>query len=84
VRVFHSEATALRADVDFVEELGATQLLHARVGSDAFVLQVPTGQIAPGTRQLALGVDAKNVHLFDPQTGERLGRREGLLEMASA
>ena len=84
VRVFHSEATAFRADVDFVEELGATQLLHSRVGADDFVLQVPTGQIAPDTRQLALGVDAKNVHLFDPRTGERLGRRDGLLERASA
>ncbi|HYI90998.1 MAG TPA: sn-glycerol-3-phosphate ABC transporter ATP-binding protein UgpC, partial [Beijerinckiaceae bacterium] len=60
--------------VSFVEELGATQLFHGKVGGDEFVVQAPTGEIPVTTSQLALAVDAGNVHLFDPVTGERLGR----------
>jgi sn-glycerol 3-phosphate transport system ATP-binding protein len=74
VRVSASEATAFRSDVSFIEELGATQLFHGKVGSDDFVVQAATGQIASDTSQLALSVDPKNVHLFDPVTGQRLGR----------
>ena len=60
--------------MSLVEELGATQLFHGKVGADEFVVQAATGQIASDTRQLALSVDAHNVHLFDPATGRRLGR----------
>jgi sn-glycerol 3-phosphate transport system ATP-binding protein len=74
VRVFPGEATAFQADVSFIEELGATQLFHGKVGTDEFVVQAATGQISADTRQLALTVDAGNVHLFDPATGQRLGR----------
>ena len=69
-------SSSLAMDVDFVEELGATQLFHGKVGSDDFVVQAPTGQIPADTRQLALAVDPANVHLFDPATGQRLGRSE--------
>jgi sn-glycerol 3-phosphate transport system ATP-binding protein len=74
VRVSPSEGTAFRADITFIEELGATQLFHGKVGGDDFVVQAATGQIASDTRQLALSVDSVNVHLFDPATGRRLGR----------
>ena len=74
VRIAPGEATAFRAEVSFVEELGATQLFHGKVGGDEFVVQAPTGEIPVTTSQLALAVDAGNVHLFDPVTGERLGR----------
>jgi sn-glycerol 3-phosphate transport system ATP-binding protein len=74
VRVFPGEATAFRADVTFIEELGATQLFHGKVGSDDFAVQAATGQIPSDIGQLALTVDAKNVHLFDPRTGQRLGQ----------
>jgi len=40
------------------------------------VVQAPTGQIPADTHQLALTVDAGNVHLFDPATGVRLGRAD--------
>jgi sn-glycerol 3-phosphate transport system ATP-binding protein len=74
VRVLHEETVAFRIDVDFVEELGATQLFHGRIAGSEFVLQAATGHIPAGARQLALGVDAVNVHLFDRETGKRLGR----------
>jgi sn-glycerol 3-phosphate transport system ATP-binding protein len=59
--------------VDFIEELGATQLIHGRIGDADLVVQVPTGQISPGGGDLSLEIDPAAVHLFDPATGERLG-----------
>ena len=63
-------------EVSFIEELGAHQLFHGKVGIDDFVVQAATGQIPADTRQLALSVDPENVHLFDPGTGQRLGRND--------
>jgi sn-glycerol 3-phosphate transport system ATP-binding protein len=67
-------ASSLSMDVDFVEELGATQLFHGKVAGTEFVVQASTGQIAADTRKLTLSIDPGNVHLFDPQTTKRLGR----------
>jgi sn-glycerol 3-phosphate transport system ATP-binding protein len=67
-------ASSLSMDVDFVEELGATQLFHGKTAGDEFVLQAATGLIPADSKQLALAVDPANVHLFDPETGQRLGR----------
>jgi len=74
VRVVPDGTGSLRIDVDFVEELGATQLFHGRVGTDEFVLQSATGIIPADARQLALAVEPAHVHLFDRGTGARLGR----------
>jgi sn-glycerol 3-phosphate transport system ATP-binding protein len=74
VRVSVDGETAFRIDVDFIEELGATQLFHGKVGIDEFVLQAATGLIPADSKQLALSVDPANVHLFDKDSGARLGR----------
>ena len=76
VRVLTDESAAFRIAIDFVEELGATQLFHGKVDGSEFVLQAATGLIPVDTRQLALTLDAANVHLFDRETGKRLGRLE--------
>jgi sn-glycerol 3-phosphate transport system ATP-binding protein len=76
VRVLPAGTAGLGIDVDFIEELGATQLFHGRIGGDEFVVQVATGQVPSETRRLSLGIDARNVHLFDPASGARLGRSE--------
>jgi sn-glycerol 3-phosphate transport system ATP-binding protein len=65
--------STLTLEVDFVEELGATQLFHGKVAAAEFVVQASTGQLAADTRNLTLSIDAHNVHLFDPQTTKRLG-----------
>ncbi|KAB0268694.1 sn-glycerol-3-phosphate import ATP-binding protein UgpC [Microvirga brassicacearum] len=65
--------STLTLDVDFVEELGATQLFHGKVAGAEFVVQASTGQLPSDTRDLTLSIDADNVHLFDPQTTKRLG-----------
>ncbi|WP_112662236.1 sn-glycerol-3-phosphate import ATP-binding protein UgpC [Microvirga flavescens] len=64
----------LSMNVDFVEELGATQLFHGKLGGADFIVQAPTGQIAADAKQLSLSIDPANVHLFDPQTTKRLGK----------
>ena len=74
VRVLKDASVAFRIEVDFVEELGATQLFHGRLDGTEFVLQANTGLIPTDARQLALGIDAANVHVFDRTTGQRLGR----------
>ena len=62
--------TGLPFAVEFVEELGATQLVHGRVAGTAVTVQVATGQAPAGTAGLT--VDPAATHLFDPATGERL------------
>ena len=69
----HRRHSTLTLEVDFVEELGATQLFHGKVAGAEFVVQASTGQLAADTRHLTLSIDAHNVHLFDPQTTKRLG-----------
>jgi sn-glycerol 3-phosphate transport system ATP-binding protein len=59
---------------DLVEGHGATQLVPGKIEGAAIVVQAPTGQIAAESKALSLSTDPANVHLFDPQTGERLGR----------
>ena len=66
--------SSLSMDVDFVEELGATQLFHGKVAGAEFVVQASTGQIPADTRKLTLSISPANVHLFDSQTTKRLGR----------
>ncbi len=59
--------------VDFVEELGATQLFHGRTGESELVLQAATGRIPRDGATLRLAIDPAAVHVFDPATGRRLG-----------
>jgi sn-glycerol 3-phosphate transport system ATP-binding protein len=72
VRVIAGEAGDLTFAAEFVEELGATQLIHGRVGESALTIQVPTGSV-PTAGTLALSVPPGSVHLFDAATGLRLG-----------
>ena len=66
--------TAGAMAVDFVEELGATQLFHGTLGGSSMVIQSPTGKIPVETKALALTIPAAQVHVFDKGTGQRLGR----------
>jgi sn-glycerol 3-phosphate transport system ATP-binding protein len=76
LRIAQAGQAMLTMPVDFVEELGATQLFHGKIGGGDFVVQAPTGQIAADSRELPLAIDAINVHLFDPKTTRRLGRTD--------
>ncbi|HEY8566358.1 MAG TPA: sn-glycerol-3-phosphate import ATP-binding protein UgpC [Beijerinckiaceae bacterium] len=71
-----SETGPITLPVDFVEELGATELFHGRLGDGDFVLQAPTGRVPASAPSIAFGIDAASLHLFDPESGLRLGRDE--------
>ena len=57
---------------DFVEELGATRLIHGSVGAAPVVVAVATSARLDGAG--ALAVDPATVHLFDMRTGASLRR----------
>jgi len=56
---------------DFVEELGATRLIHGCVGSAQITLAVAMAAADSGPR---LAADRESVHLFNPETGNSLRR----------
>jgi sn-glycerol 3-phosphate transport system ATP-binding protein len=64
----------LPVEIDFVEELGATQLIHGRTGAEAITIQVATGT-APISGKIRVGIAPELVHLFDPASQLRLGMR---------
>ena len=65
------ERGSLVMQVDFVEELGSTQLVHGTVAGQPVTVQVPTGE-APRSGSLGLTIDPQAVHLFDTETGRSL------------
>jgi sn-glycerol 3-phosphate transport system ATP-binding protein len=58
--------------IDFIEELGAIQLVHGVMAGLPVIVQVPSGAVEPSARQLHLVVLAEHLHLFDTVTGHRL------------
>jgi sn-glycerol 3-phosphate transport system ATP-binding protein len=64
----------LPLEIDFVEELGATQLIHGRAGAEPVTIQVATGT-APTSGRVKVGIAPRLVHLFDPASQLRLGVR---------
>ncbi len=66
----------LSLEVQLSEPLGANTLLHGRLteaGNAAFTASLPgVHGMEPGGKRLKLSVDASDVHLFDPGSGERL------------
>jgi len=73
LRLAQSQEGALAFAKDFVEELGATRLIHGTSGSAEIIVALPNGANEDGGR-LAVGKEA--VHLFDPATGKSLRRAE--------
>ncbi|WP_342362147.1 sn-glycerol-3-phosphate ABC transporter ATP-binding protein UgpC [Terrarubrum flagellatum] len=57
---------------EFVEELGATRLVHGLAGDAALVVAIPTGATDPETEEARLVAKASSVHLFSRATGRTL------------
>ena len=68
------EAGSLPFDVEFIEELGATQLFHGQLAGLPFVMQAATDMLAAQAGRIWISVDPDRVHVFDSTTGARLGR----------
>jgi sn-glycerol 3-phosphate transport system ATP-binding protein len=62
----------LTMEVEFLEELGATRLIHGRVGASPVTVQVPAAETR-NSGTLGLAIHPHLVHLFDPQDGRRIG-----------
>ena len=61
-------APEITMQVEVVEVLGSDQFLYGTVGGDAMTARVDPGfAVAIGDR-VALGLDTRNLHLFDPET----------------
>jgi sn-glycerol 3-phosphate transport system ATP-binding protein len=71
LRVGALEGAPLAMEIEFVEELGATQLLHGRVEGVATTVQVATGS-TPTSGTVGLSIDGAATHVFDAATGRRL------------
>ena len=61
---------ALPLRVDYIEELGATRLLHGRVDGQPLVAGWPAGEEVPD--QVWLTIPPSAMHLFGSETGQRL------------
>ena len=60
---------------EFVEELGATRLIHGLVGGrSAMVMSLPSAAAGLGNDTLKIQAAASAVHLFDPATGSNMRR----------
>lgn len=57
--------------VDVVEELGASRLLHGRIGGAEFTLQ-QDASAPPPAQMTTLMIEPRDVHLFDAETGKAL------------
>jgi sn-glycerol 3-phosphate transport system ATP-binding protein len=58
--------------IDFVEELGATRLLHGTFAGQTVVVQVPTSQSFLDDTKVGFSIPPAAVHVFDATSGERL------------
>jgi sn-glycerol 3-phosphate transport system ATP-binding protein len=63
---------SLTVDIDFVEELGATRLLHGKFAGQAVILQVQASHAAQGAGRVGFSVPPSAIHVFDAETGQRL------------
>jgi sn-glycerol 3-phosphate transport system ATP-binding protein len=59
---------------EFVEELGATRLVHGTIGSAPFIVAVQAAAASVAETGAALSIATTAVHLFDKQTGRSLRR----------
>lgn len=62
---------AIQAHVDSIEPLGDAYLVYVRVGSKVVVFKY-AGEHAPEEQELLLTPNMEKLHLFDPQTENRI------------
>ncbi len=72
VTVADARDRSLTMEVDFVEELGATRLLHGSFSGQTVVLQVPASHAATGSGRIGFSAPPDAIHVFDAETGARL------------
>jgi sn-glycerol 3-phosphate transport system ATP-binding protein len=72
LRLADGDQAQFAMEAEFVEELGATRLIHGRSTGGPITIQVPAAETrSSGT--LGLAIDPALMHLFDPADGRRIG-----------
>ena len=72
-----ANSSALVATFDAAESLGHERLLRCHVDGGVVIVRTPTTVPVPGAgARLAIAVDLAQLHLFDADTGTRLGDAE--------
>ncbi|HWT29623.1 MAG TPA: sn-glycerol-3-phosphate ABC transporter ATP-binding protein UgpC, partial [Propylenella sp.] len=72
LRISADAGAGLRARIELIEPMGVTTLIHVSVaGEPVKVLSFERQQLAPGM-QVGVAVAADRMHLFDPETEQRL------------
>ncbi len=69
-----ASAGGLSFDSEFVEELGATRLFHGTSGDVPLVVALAASTMSEPKKGAHVIAEQDAVHLFDPETGKRLGR----------
>jgi sn-glycerol 3-phosphate transport system ATP-binding protein len=72
VTIADARDRVLQADIDFVEELGSSRLLHARFHDQALVFQVASGTDTQPGQRVGFAIPDAALHLFDVETGLRI------------
>jgi len=67
-----SADVAIRGRVEVVEMLGAEQYVHVAVSGGAVTARVPRSQPVKVEETVTFVAQARDVHLFDPETGQAL------------
>jgi sn-glycerol 3-phosphate transport system ATP-binding protein len=72
--VVNADAAQIKVDVDHVEILGADTLVYGNLqgAPTELTLRLPDVHHFEATTSLPLSVDALRLHLFDPQSGQRI------------
>ena len=63
--------TGMSVEVSVLEDLGATRLIHGRLGGQEITIAQDADLAPPGDR-IAIGFRSDDAHLFDGSTGRRL------------
>jgi len=69
----HGPTATLQADVELVEPLGDEAVVHARVGGHPLTYRVEPRRMPEVGRRVAVAVELERLHLFDGESGARLG-----------
>jgi len=69
-------------DIDFVEELGATRLLHGVFAGQSMILQVAASHAVVGAGKVGFSVSPTAIHVFHAGSGKRLDARTDADEKA--
>ena len=75
-KLSEEKAGAIHLRVDHVEQLGADTLVHGRFGEDqtSLTVRMPDIQKLKKNTMLSLRIPSGKMHLFDRQSGERIGK----------